>query len=104
MKTSEVLRHVRDHLQDGGYMLSHEHYGCFAADFLYRVGRIGDRDRTKVKKVLRTHLDGCPSLEAWLYKNHNKNINNTPAYLRKIMATRKAWLTHLIEHYSHKGD
>jgi hypothetical protein len=28
----------------------------------------------------------------------------TPAYNKKIMTTRKAWLDHLIEFYSTKGD
>ena len=105
MKTSEALRRVRDHLRDGGYMVAHERWGCYAAEHLYLRGQIGDRDRTKVKRVLRKHLDGYSSLEAWLEYNHGIPVAHcTPAKLKKIMATRKAWLTHLIEHYEAKGE
>ena len=104
MKTSEALAHVRDHLRDGGYMVAHERWGCYAAEFLYKRGDIGDRDRTRVKRVLRKHLDVRPSLESWLEYKHGIAITNTYAYTSKIMTTRKAWLTHLIEHYESKGD
>jgi hypothetical protein len=104
MKTSEVLRRVRNHLSDEGYMHNHERYICFALHRLYLLSSIGDRDRTRVQSFVRAHLDGCQSLEHWLERHHGKPITNTPAYKKKIMATRKAWLTHLIEHYSHKGD
>ena len=104
MKTSEALRRVREHLKDGGYMIVHERYGCYAAEHLYLRGKIGDRDRTKVKKVLRKHLEGFSSLESWLEYNHGVPFNYTPARLKKVMTTRKAWLDHLIEFYSTKGD
>ena len=104
MKTSEVLRRVRDALRDGGHMMVFERYGCYALNWLYLHRKIGDRDRTKGKRVLRKHLDGSQSLEAWLYAHHGICTTNTVAYKKKIMATRKAWLTHLIEFYSSKGD
>jgi hypothetical protein len=49
-------------------------------------------------------LNGAASLEEWLYAHHGIRCTNTAHYKRKIMATRKAWLTHLIEHYENKGD
>jgi hypothetical protein len=105
MKTSEVLRRVREHLGDEGWMWAHERYTCYALDFLYFKARvIGDKDRTRVKRLVRQHLGDAPSLEIWLVDNHGVKFTNTHAYIKKIMATRKAWLTHLIEHYSHKGD
>ena len=105
MKTSEVLRRVRNHLKDGGYMLMHERYICFAIDHLYFFAKtIGDRDRTRLKRLIRTTLGGQSSLEAWLSEKHDIPITNTTAYNEKIMTTRKAWLTHLIEHYEAKGD
>jgi hypothetical protein len=104
MKTSEVFRRVRLHLRDGGYMMSHERYICYAVHALYFMSSIGDRDRTKAKRLIRLHLNGAASLEEWLYAHHGIRCTNTAHYKRKIMATRKAWLTHLIEHYSNKGD
>lgn len=104
MKTSEALTRVREHLRDGGYMVAHERWGCYAAEFLYKRGVIGDRDRTKVKKLLRKHLDGYSSLESWLEYEHGIRINHIPAYTFKIMTTRKAWLDHLITHYEARGD
>ena len=105
MKTSEVFRRVREHLGDEGYLYSHERYICYALHYLYFIKKtIGDRDRTRCRKYIRLHLDGCASLEHWLYQNHRIQSTNTPRYQKKIMATRKAWLTHLIEHYANKGD
>lgn len=105
MKTSEVFRRVRGYLRDEGHMLSRERYICYAIDALYFVEQeIGDRDRTRCKRIVMGLLAPANSLEHWLEDNHRKGITNTPAYKRKIMATRKAWLTHLIEHYEAKGD
>ena len=105
MKTSEVLRRVREHLRDGGHMYWHERYICHTLEWLYYDAKtIGDRDRTRVKKLIRNHLDGARSLEHWLDLNHCIEITNTPRYKKRIMATRKAWLDHLIEHYKAKGD
>ena len=104
MKTSEVFRRVRLHLRDEGHMFSHERYICYALHRLYLLSSIGDKDRTRCKKYIERHLDGCATLEHWLYQNHRIPSTNTPRYQKKIMATRKAWLTHLIEHYANKGD
>jgi len=105
MKTSIVLRRAKDHLRDGGHMMTSERYVCYAIDWCYFIGKnIGDRDRTRVKKLMWAHLGGAPSLEVWLQIHHRKEITNTPRYKLKIMATRKAWLDHLIEYYEAKGD
>ena len=106
MKTSEVLRRVRLHLNYGGeYAGMHRHFICEAINYLYyEVKVIGDRDRTRVKRIVRSMLRPQWSLEDWLDVHHNIKVTNTPEYLRKLMATRKAWLTHLIEFYSSKGD
>ena len=105
MKTSIVLRKVKDHLRDEGFMVFHERYICYAIGWLYYVdASIGDRDRTRVKKLVLTHLEGSPSLERWLERHHGIEMTNTTDYKRKVMATRKAWLDHLIQHYEAKGD
>ena len=105
MKTSEVFRRVREHLRDEGHMMHYERYICYALDHLYfKKKTIGDRDRTRCKRIVMDLLAPAHSLECWLDTHHRKEITNTPRYKRKIMATRKAWLTHLIEHYEAKGD
>lgn len=105
MKTSEVLRRVRLHLGSGGTMPAHKRYVCFALRWLYQKAKvISDSDRARVQKLIYWHLDRCNTLEHWLQENHGIGYDFSPSYRRKIMATRKAWLTHLIEHYSHKGD
>jgi len=106
MKTSEVFRRIRLHLCDEWTpdTQSHRRYICYAAHYLYLISAIGDRDRTRIKRLIRGHLDGCATLEHWLHQNHNISCARSVRYNKKIMATRKAWLTHLIEHYSHKGD
>lgn len=106
MKTSEVLQRVWVHLGDGKTsMVSHQRFICHALDFLYyKIGVIGDRDRTRVKKIINGHLDGAFSLEHWLDIHHDIEIKNSRAYRRKIMVTRHAWLAHLFEHYQSKGD
>jgi hypothetical protein len=104
MKTSEVLRRVLTHLGDENYTRTHQRYVCFALDQLYRLGMIGDLDRTRCKRLIRAHLDGTHSLEHWLLENHGVHPDCTRAYITKMMVTRKAWVTHLIEHYETKGD
>lgn len=105
MKTSEVFRQVREHLRDEGYMYTHERYICYAIGYLYfRAKTIGDRDRTRCQKIVRDLLGDSKSLEAWLWTEHGIVNRMTPAYNKKIMATRKAWLTHLISFYEKKGD
>ena len=107
MKTSEALRRVRGHLVDVWSIDTpmHKRYICYAANEAYLRGYIGDRDRTKVKKIINTLLgSGAGTLEWWLYEHHNITCTRSPRYNKKIMATRKAWLTHLIEHYEAKGD
>lgn len=104
MKTSEVFRKVKAHLLNEGYMMSHERYICYALNELYMRAKIGDLDRTRCKRFIRAHLDNCASLEAWLCEKHDIPVTNTPRYKKRIMATRKAWLDHLITHYETKGD
>lgn len=104
MKTSEVFRRVKLHLLDEGYMMAHERYICYALNELYMSAKIGDRDRTRCKKIVMDLLHPVKSLEAWLCVCHNKEITNTSHYKKRIMATRKAWLDHLINHYEAKGD
>ena len=104
MKTSEVLRRVRVHLVDDGSGMAHHRYICYALSELYLRGYIGDRDRTRVARMIRNHLDGAQTLEEWLVANHAIACEDTPEYKIKIMTTRKAWLDHLIEHYSTQGD
>lgn len=106
MKTSEALRRIRLHLCDEWTpdTQAHRRYICYATHYLYLVGAIGDRDRTRIKRLIHTLLGTAQTLEWWLYENHNISCARSVRYNKKIMATRKAWLTHLIEHYSHKGD
>jgi hypothetical protein len=104
MKTSEVLRRVLTHLGDENYTRTHQRYICFALHQLYALGMIGDLDRTRCKRLIRVHLGDAHTLEHWLLEHHGVRPQCTRAYIRKIMVTRKAWVTHLIEHYETKGD
>ena len=106
MKTSEVLRRVHNHLSYArDYAVAHKHFICEALNYLYfEVAVIGDRDRTRVKKIITSLLLPQYTLEDWLEINHNIACTHTLDYRQKIMATRKAWLDHLIEFYSTKGD
>ena len=105
MKTSEVFRKVKDHLLDEGYMQHHERYICYAITELYfKKKTIRDKDRVRCKRIVMELLAPASSLEHWLDMHHRKEITNTPRYKRKIQATRKAWLDHLIQHYEEKGD
>lgn len=106
MKTSEIFRRVRTHLRTNWTQITpaHRRYICTALAQLYLNGVIGDKDRTKGIRVIRGHLDGKHSLEHWLHDNHGISVPYSNDAVRKIMATRKAWLTHLIEHYEAKGE
>ena len=106
MKTSEIFRRVRTHLSDTlkPKTPAHKRYICYALNELYLRGMIGDVDRTRGKKLVHLYLDGSATIEMWLWKYHDIPFATSPRYKRKIMATRKAWLTHLIEHYEAKGD
>lgn len=106
MKTSEVLRRVREHLYYGrNYSVAHQHFICEAINYLYYEAKvIGDRDRTRVKKLIAAMLLPQRTLEEWLVVNHGIACTYTLDYRQKIMTTRKAWLDHLIEHYEAKGD
>ena len=107
MKTSEVLRRVREHLGDGHdiAMPTHKRYICYALAYLYsEVKVISDRDRARVKKLIESMLLPALTLDHWLLLNHGIPYQRTKKYRMKVMATRKAWLTHLIEHYEAKGD
>ena len=107
MKTSEVFKRVRAHLYNGkaDYRSAHRHFICEAIKYLYYDAKvIGDRDRTRAQKIIIAALQPQHTLEDWLAKQHKIIPTYTPAYRRKIMVTRKAWLTHLINHYQSKGD
>ena len=62
MKTSEVLRRVREHLRDGGYMRSHERYICYAIEALYFIDKtIGvSQHRTHQHTTLQEAHHGHP--------------------------------------------
>jgi len=105
MKTSEVFRKVKELLRDEGYMQHHERYICYAiGELYYKRKAIGDRDRTRCKRIITDLLAPAHSLEHWLDLHYRKEITNTPRYKKLIMATRKAWLDHLITHYEARGD
>lgn len=105
MKTSEVFRRVKAHLLDEGFMYPHERYICYTIEHLYYQKKtIGDRDRTRCKRIIMELLAPARSFEQWLDMHHRKDITNTTRYKKRIMATRKAWLDHLITHYETQGD
>ena len=106
MKTSEVFRRVKLHLTDKWTELTptDRRYICMALTKLYLNGMIGDRDRTRCRRLIRAHLDNAFSLEHWLWLNHKIHVSYTPADINKSIVTRKAWLDHLITHYETKGD
>ncbi len=107
MKTSEVFKRVRQHLYNGkdDCRPTHRHFICEAIKYLYYEAKvIGDMDRTRAQRIIIAELQPHHTLEDWLAKQHKIIPTYTPAYRRKIMVTRKAWLTHLINHYQSKGD
>jgi hypothetical protein len=106
MKTSEVLRRVRLHLSDGEkHVPMHRKYICYALNYLYfDVAAIPDAARWHAKKLIGLQLAPYQTLEEWLNEVHGIPLKKLAASRSKIMATRKAWLTHLIEHYEAKGD
>jgi hypothetical protein len=103
MKTSEVFKRVKVHLEMGGCM-AHHHYICYALNELYLRGYIPDVKRTKCKRIVLNLLKPCDSLNEWLIANHSIHIEHTEAYHHKMKVTRLAWLDHLINHYEAKGD
>lgn len=103
MKTSEVFKRVKVHMEMDGCM-AHFHYICYALNELYFRGYIPDVKRTKCKRIVLNLIKPCASLSEWLLANHRIPMEHTNEYHRKIKATRLAWLDHLIEHYEAKGD
>jgi len=103
MKTSEVFKRVKVHLEMGGCM-AHHHYICYALNELYFRGNIPDVQRTKCKRIVLNLLKNCDSLNEWLAANHKIHIEQTKEYHDKMKVTRLAWLEHLINHYEAKGD
>lgn len=106
MKTSEVFRKVKLHLTDKwtNETPADRRYICMAVAKLYLNGMIGDKDRTRCRRLVLAHLGGKYSLERWLWVNHDISVGYTRADINKSIVTRKAWLDHLIEHYENKGD
>lgn len=106
MKTSEVFRKVKLHLTDKWTRdtPADRRYICMAVSKLYFNGMIGDRDRTRCRRLIMAHLGGKYSLEHWLWVNHNIGVLHTREHINKSIVTRKAWLDHLINHYEAKGD
>lgn len=106
MKTSEVFSRVRNHLRP--YQLAnpiHTRYLCYAIEYLYYESRvIGDRDRTRVKKIVNDLLAPQHTLEDWLNKTHGVKLTYTKNFRQRMHITRMAWLAHLIQHYEAKGD
>ena len=103
MKTSEVFKRVKVHMEMDGCM-AHFHYICYALNELYFRGYIPDVQRTKCKRIVLNLIAPANTLNDWLERNHGIPMEHTSAYHKKIKATRLAWLDHLIEHYEAKGD
>jgi len=92
MKTSEALKLTLAHLWDGGYNYRGEGYICLAA---VEAG-VGSVVKPIIAKLLGRHA----TFTAWLLKRGINPWRNS----RKLQATRKAWLQHLIKHYKSIGD
>lgn len=103
MKTSEVFKRVKVHLEMGGCM-AHHHYICYALNELYFRGYIPDVKRTKCKRIVLRLLETHTTLNDWLCAKHGIPIEFTNKYHHKMRVTRLAWLDHLINHYEAKGD
>ena len=106
MKTSEVFRRLRNHLRPYDPINpTHTRYLCHAIQYLYYEAKvIGDRDRTRCIKIVDGLLAPYHTLEDWLNKTHGVKLTYTNKFRQRMHITRKAWLTHLIEHYEAKGD
>lgn len=106
MKTSEVFKRVRAHLREyAPQNPTHTRYLCYAIEYLYYHTKvIGDRDRTRCLRIVNDLLGTSHTLEDWLNKNHGVKLTYTKNFRQRMHITRKAWLTHIIQHYQSKGD
>ena len=105
MKTSEVFALVKENLWNGTReWVAGNRYICHQLDALCRMHEISRSDRNRCKRIVSKLLGIDGSLESWLFYVHDIRVLNTAACHRKIQATRRAWLDHLIEHYKAKGQ
>lgn len=104
MKTSEVFALVKENLWDGtGECAAHNRYIYYQLEELCRMHEISTNDRNRCKRIVSKLLGINGLLESWLFYKHDIQIKYTTAYYRKVQATRRAWLDHLIEHYRSQG-
>lgn len=88
MKTSTALKRTKRNLPRD------ECIGVCAAAHRASVGHI-------VHPIISNLLRPYIYLETWLWAEHGIES----AYnIRKLQATRRAWLDHLVAHYESKGD
>ena len=65
--------------------------------------RVPYADARKAALVVQKRLDGCNSLEAWMYKNHSHLLESCPRYYDRYEKYRQArlnWLDSLIKEFS----
>lgn len=97
MKTSAALRKTLRYLSDGvTYEEGKSVRICYAAD------RAGNKVQERVVPIITCLLGRHVYFEDWLKAKGIKCYG--PANTRKLQATRKAWLLHLIAEYEAKGD
>lgn len=95
MKTSEALELTLAKLWNGRgpYRPTKREYICFAADAAGVLDIVGP--------IVMVLLGGATTLGEWLT---DRGIRGCCYSHKKLQATRKAWLLHLIAHYKSIGD
>lgn len=91
----EVFTRARQEIASGNHR-----YICNAIICLRRVPH---EDARKASLIVQKRLDGCNSLEAWMYKNHSNLLKNCPHPFDRYEKYRQArldWLDSLIKEFS----
>lgn len=98
MKTSKVFKQARKLIAAGKYtFICH---AC-AVQFGWDKDMCYDATYSYAEQVVQSRLDGCSTLETWLWDKHQINVSDNPVKLRN---TRLAWLDSLIAEFEAKGD
>lgn len=97
MKTSEALRRAKQLVYGGEGGTGNDYFHiCYAAT----SAGVGHIVCPIIMNLLRPHS----SLGAWIVDKIGKPLGESQEKMRKLQATRHAWLDHLIAHYEALGD
>lgn len=103
MRTSEAFAVVKARMATDRGSVG-EFYVCHAIKFTR--GKLDYDAETRLLRIIEDLLEGEYTLETWLKRRHlkTKRSFHTEPDRARMLATRHAWLDHLIEHYKSIGD